>query len=487
MNRFAKRAMDIALALLGLTLGAPLIALIALLVRLDSPGRAIFSQPRLGVGGRVFRMHKFRKFPDNWGTKGAAVTVAADARMTRLGRILERTKLDELPQLWNILRGEMSFVGPRPETPNFKDLFVGELAGVHEYVPGIFGPNQVAFRNESQLYPPDQDPETFYREQLFPQKARNDIAYFGRATLWSDIGWILRGLWYSVIGAVDWRRLIQRRGKVLLLDLLIIQGVWLGANILRFDGLPDARYWHVYVTGTWLIPLILIPALLLGGHYRGLARHFSASDAIRLGLSVCMGWALAYLSIMVVEARSASLGIALMATVLTLFMLGGVRILYREYLKRSANGSAGGKSDSSVLIYGAGHRGIALAGLMDHGIPNTRVMGFLDDNDRELVGRQMAGYPILGSERDLDTVHAVYQVDQLWTTFEPDQYKYLRLRDWCKRNDVVLVVLPLIPQFMALSEPSAISARTEQLDDDPSFGYVGSRGYALREPDEAVV
>ena len=140
MDRWIKRAMDVVLATVGLILGAPLIALIALAVRLDSPGRAIFSQERLGLHGKVFRMHKFRKFPDSWGDRGSGVTVAGDARMTRLGRFLERSKFDEIPQLWNILKGEMSFVGPRPETLRFRDLFVGDLARVHDFLPGIFGP-----------------------------------------------------------------------------------------------------------------------------------------------------------------------------------------------------------------------------------------------------------------------------------------------------------------------------------------------------------
>jgi len=460
-----KRALDVTLALLGLIVGAPLMALIALLVRLDSPGRAIFSQPRLGLHGRVFHMHKFRKFPENWGAKGSAVTVVADARMTRLGRILERTKLDELPQLWNILRGEMSFVGPRPETLNFKDLFVGEFARVHDYVPGIFGPNQVAFRNESHLYPPDQDPELFYRQALFPRKAHNDLDYFAQATVFSDVQWILRGLWVSLAGAVDWRRLARRTGRLLALDLMTIEVAWLGANLLRFEGLPQGRLWDVYVTGTWLIPVVILSIMMLGGVYRRLLRHFSAVDAMHLGGSVIVGWALGYLALMMLETRQGSLGVGFIAMVLTLLLMGGLRVLYREHVKSLGDSlDAGSNAETSpmvIILYGAGHRGAALANLLNHGFPNARVAGFLDDNDRDLAGRHIAGYPILGSERDLDTVQAVHGMHQLWLTFEPNRFKYQRLKEWCDKNAVRLIVLPITEPFRMLYLPVDKTLSTE--------------------------
>jgi lipopolysaccharide/colanic/teichoic acid biosynthesis glycosyltransferase len=198
-----KRILDVTLAGLGLIVAAPLFAFIALAIKLDSPGRVFFSQRRLGRNGKPFWLYKFRKFPESWGTGGPGVTVANDARMTRTGRFLERSKLDELPQLWNILRGEMSFVGPRPESLRYADLFQGELAAVLDFLPGIFGPNQIAFRNESEMYPPDRDPEDFYREVLFPKKARADIAYFRDASVLGDALWVLRGLWVSLAGAVN--------------------------------------------------------------------------------------------------------------------------------------------------------------------------------------------------------------------------------------------------------------------------------------------
>jgi len=144
-----KRVFDIVFALCWLLLLSPLLLLISILVRLDSRGPAFFLQPRLGRAGQVFNIYKFRKFPHQLAGQGPAVTVANDIRMTRLGRFLESSKLDELPQLFNILKGDMSFVGPRPETLNFAHLFTGKFEQVLAYVPGLFGPNQLRYRHET--------------------------------------------------------------------------------------------------------------------------------------------------------------------------------------------------------------------------------------------------------------------------------------------------------------------------------------------------
>jgi lipopolysaccharide/colanic/teichoic acid biosynthesis glycosyltransferase len=194
-----RRCVDVALSLIGLIVFAPLMLLIVIAIRLDSPGPSLFRQVRLGQQGRHFRLYKFRKFVDGPGSAGPAVTLKNDPRMTRIGRLLEHSKLDELPQLWNILIGEMSLVGPRPETLNFAECFIGRFRSVLDFRPGLFGPSQAMFRNECTLYPPGRDPHEFYRSVLFPSKAAIDLEYFGQRTLLSDFSWILRGI-LAVIG-----------------------------------------------------------------------------------------------------------------------------------------------------------------------------------------------------------------------------------------------------------------------------------------------
>jgi lipopolysaccharide/colanic/teichoic acid biosynthesis glycosyltransferase len=194
-----RRALDVAIAVAALIVLAPTMLLIAVLIRIESSGPVFFRQIRLGRGGRPFYLYKFRKFWQHADATHGAVTLKNDPRMTRVGRILERTKFDELPQFWNVLIGDMSIVGPRPETLDFADCFGNDFRMVLDYTPGLLGPSQAIFRNESSLYPADLDPQEFYRRVLFPAKARVDLLYFARRTIMSDLGWIIRSV-LAVVG-----------------------------------------------------------------------------------------------------------------------------------------------------------------------------------------------------------------------------------------------------------------------------------------------
>ena len=130
-------------------------------------------------------MYKFRKFSDG-SIGGPGVTVVKDPRMTKMGKILERFKLDELPQFVNVLFGQMSIVGPRPETPNFAKHFTESDLEVLSVRPGIFGINQLIYRREADLFPKDSDPEKYYIEELMPKKIANDIAYISKSSISKD-------------------------------------------------------------------------------------------------------------------------------------------------------------------------------------------------------------------------------------------------------------------------------------------------------------
>lgn len=186
-----RRAFDMVVALTALIIFAPFMLAIACAIKFDTPGPVLFSQIRVGRNDDRFRLYKFRKFAHRT-YDGGYVTLRDDPRMTRVGRLLERTKLDELPQFWNVLVGDMSIVGPRPETLDFADCFAGPYRAVLDHKPGLFGPNQAIFRSENSLYPKDQDPQEFYRTVLFPAKARIDLSYFPQRTFVSDIGWTIR-------------------------------------------------------------------------------------------------------------------------------------------------------------------------------------------------------------------------------------------------------------------------------------------------------
>lgn len=167
-----KRILDACAAACGLLLLSPLMAAIAVAVRLTSPGPALFSQERLGRGGSTFRMYKFRSMAADAERRGARVTAGGDPRITPVGRVLRRTKLDELPQLWNVLKGEMSLVGPRPEVPEFAALFPEQYARILDVRPGITHRATLAFRGEEQILADAHvgAPREFYIDRVMPRK-----------------------------------------------------------------------------------------------------------------------------------------------------------------------------------------------------------------------------------------------------------------------------------------------------------------------------
>jgi lipopolysaccharide/colanic/teichoic acid biosynthesis glycosyltransferase len=193
-----KRLFDLLLSGTGLLLLAPLMLLVALAIRLDSPGPVMFRQERVGRQGKLFRIHKFRTMTYSPALAGPLITVGADARITRVGALLRRAKLDELPQLIDVLAGDMSLVGPRPEVPKYVALYPAAMREkVLSVRPGITDPASLRFLDESTLLARAADPEREYVEVVIPQKLAAAVAYAEHATLATDlrvIGQTLRTL-----------------------------------------------------------------------------------------------------------------------------------------------------------------------------------------------------------------------------------------------------------------------------------------------------
>ena len=191
----AKRLFDILCAGVGLLLLSPLLLAVAAWVKLDSRGPVMFRQERVGRFGRTFRIHKFRTMRVDAPKLGPQITIGDDARITRSGRWLRASKVDELPQLWDVLRGAMSLVGPRPEVPRYVALDPEELrALVLSVRPGITDPASLSFRNESELLAQAEDPEREYVEVVMPMKLRLAADYVRNASLGGDIRLILATL-----------------------------------------------------------------------------------------------------------------------------------------------------------------------------------------------------------------------------------------------------------------------------------------------------
>jgi lipopolysaccharide/colanic/teichoic acid biosynthesis glycosyltransferase len=183
-----KRLLDIVGALVGLALtGLPMLA-VALWVRLDSPGPVFFRQARVGRHGRMFRIHKFRTMRVDAESLGPQVTVGQDARITRAGAFLRAHRLDELPQFIDVLAGDMSLVGPRPDVPRYVDQWPPALRErVLAVRPGITDPASLEFRGEADLLARAADPEREYLDVILPAKLARAADYADRATVWSDL------------------------------------------------------------------------------------------------------------------------------------------------------------------------------------------------------------------------------------------------------------------------------------------------------------
>jgi len=184
----AKRLFDLVVAGPALVLLAPLLLAVALWIRLDSPGPALFRQERVGRHGRVFRIHKFRSMRLDAPSTGPALTAHADPRITRVGRMLRRHRLDELPQLIDVLAGDMSLVGPRPEVPRYVAQYPEAMRErVLSVRPGITDPSSLAFLDEATRLAASSDPEREYVEEILPAKLAIAADYAERATLATDL------------------------------------------------------------------------------------------------------------------------------------------------------------------------------------------------------------------------------------------------------------------------------------------------------------
>lgn len=187
-------------------MASPLLAILAIAIMLDSPGPPFFLQTRVGRNGRPFRIIKLRTMRCDAAERGGPLTVAGDPRVTRVGSIVRASKLDELPQLINVLRGEMALVGPRPEVPRYVEGYDLRQRRVLDVRPGITDPASVRYRDESVVLAASDDPERTYRMSVLPDKLEMNLDYMERRTLRSDIGVIFATVASLVRGAREGHR-----------------------------------------------------------------------------------------------------------------------------------------------------------------------------------------------------------------------------------------------------------------------------------------
>lgn len=188
---WAKWLFDRIMSLVGLIILSPVLLVVAILIRVKMPGGPVlFKQKRVGKEGKLFTMVKFRSMSVAHG--GSSVSVAGESRITPLGAKLRKYKLDELPELWTVFIGDMSFVGPRPDVPGYADKLVGEDRVILKLRPGITGPASLKYRDEETLLATVEDPIRYNDEVIFPDKVRINKEYYYNWSFWQDIRYIVR-------------------------------------------------------------------------------------------------------------------------------------------------------------------------------------------------------------------------------------------------------------------------------------------------------
>jgi len=193
-----KRLFDASFSFLGLAVCLPLFLIVAVLIRIDSKGPVFFRQVRIGRGFKPFKIYKFRTMTVDAPAKGPLITSGGDRRITRVGRFLRRTKIDELPQLINVFKGDMSFVGPRPEVAKYVEMFRDEYGQILQVTPGITDYAAILFRDEESVLERYEDPEEGYVKEILPLKMELYRKYLRDRSFFTDIRLIVLTLWKMV-------------------------------------------------------------------------------------------------------------------------------------------------------------------------------------------------------------------------------------------------------------------------------------------------
>ncbi len=229
------RLFDFIVSVIGICILSPLFIISVLLIRLTSPGPIFFIQDRVGQSSCIFRLYKFRSMVNNADNMGTSVTSGNDPRITRIGKILRKTKLDELPQLWNVLKGDMSFVGPRPDVPEIINNYTDEMKRILDIRPGITSNASLYLKNEEDLLSLAVDHDSAYEEIFVPAKVKLAMEHVNKKSFLFDFVILLKTVWSLTVGKVyptkenqiidEIKKNIERLNKKLILLLPPVAGI----------------------------------------------------------------------------------------------------------------------------------------------------------------------------------------------------------------------------------------------------------------------
>jgi FlaA1/EpsC-like NDP-sugar epimerase/lipopolysaccharide/colanic/teichoic acid biosynthesis glycosyltransferase len=480
--RFGKRLFDLASASAGILFISPLLFAAAIAVKFSSKGPVFFRQLRVGRFGKTFLMLKFRSMRLN-AHKGSKLTASGDPRITLVGNFLRRTKIDELPQLFNVVLGHMSLVGPRPEVPEFTARYTESQSRVLRARPGITGPSANVY--EEELLASQLDKETFYLQSVLPAKLEIDLAYCENISFMTDLSVLYQTFaklftrLYSPAATVPHsspRPLLPKvnvlrpavRTKMNSSQLLytrlnqvIIDGCAFAVSLvlayfIRFDGslgpfeLHQLKYW---------LPILVAARLLLHGAlgiYRQVWKFLSFSDALDIARSIVIVSGLLVILRFALTGQSAFASLARIP--LSIIVLDGFlslslsmsaralrRILYAR--QRKAEAAAGNAPTSRIFLFGAGRAGIMLRKELETN-HSYDVIGFIDDDPRK-VGSVISNTRVVGDGDHLAELVEKYKVDEVIISMATASRTTLsRTLAKCRRANVQAKIIPSLQEII---------------------------------------
>jgi len=458
-----KRAVDVVGSSLSLLVLSPVLLLCALLVRLTSRGPVFFRQTRVGQHGRPFQVFKFRTMRQGSERLGPAVTVSGDPRLTPVGKILRKTKLDELPQLINVLRGDMSIVGPRPRVPELVDLANPEERALLTVRPGLTSYASVYHRTEEAYCLQHDNPQAVYRD-IQSQKGYLDAEYVKNLSFMLDLNLVLLTILLVFIPGKARPEALRffglritpySRAAQMAMELgLFVAAVWL-AYWLRFEGQMSDFHRFQMMAFLVLVPAVRWATNLAFGIYNMIWRYVTLLDAAVLALSLgAVSAILVFLRIFLppevptAHVFQMPLGVIAMEYFLAMGGSLGLRALRRTLYEMNHHYQPlSVERRQRILIFGAGLSGLGIA-LEIGRYPHLQLVGFIDD-DPAKQDRLIAGYRVLGTTEKLSTVVREQQVTDVIVCAGSMSSQVLgRIQHDCFSQGVGIHVIPTLDQIL---------------------------------------